>query len=54
MDAVHKCRVVPHFRRQWREQMPDPLLLRHIHVEVAYHHQTAKRANIFLFTRKLA
>ena len=41
VDAVHERRVVAHLRRQRAEQMADPLLLLHVHVEVADHHDAA-------------
>ena len=35
VDAVHERGVVAHLRRQRAEQVPDPLLVLDVHVEVA-------------------
>ena len=41
MDAVHQRRVIPHFRRHRAEQVANPLLVLHVHVEVADHDDAA-------------
>ena len=43
-----KRRVVPHLRRHRAEQVADPLLVLHVHVEVADHHDAAVGADALL------
>ena len=53
MDAVHESGVLSHLGRQWAEKMPNPLLVLHVHVEVANHDDTPIGANAFLAAAEL-
>jgi len=48
MDTVHECGVVTHLRRQWAGQMPSPLLVLDVDVEIAHHHYAAVGAYALL------
>ena len=48
VDAVHERGVVAHLGRQRAEQVADPLLVLHVHVEVADHHDAAVGADALL------
>ena len=54
MDAVHEGRVVPHLGRHRAEQVADPLLVLHVHVEVADHHDAAVGPDALLAAAELA
>lgn len=46
--------VVAHFRRQWAQQMSNPLLLLDVHIEIADHHEAAVGANVFFAAAELS
>ncbi len=48
VDAVHQRRVIAHLGRHGTEQVADPLLVLHIHVEVADHHDRPVGADALL------
>jgi hypothetical protein len=54
VDAVHEGGVVAHLRRQRPEQVPNALLVLHVHVEVADQHDGAVGADALLATAELA
>ena len=54
VDAVHQGRVVSHFRRHRAEQMADPLLVLHVHLEVAHHDDAAVGPDALLAPAELA
>src|SRR5262249_19301770 len=54
VDAVHERRVVPHFGRHWAEQVADPLLVGHVHLEVADHYNAAVCPDALLAAAELA
>src|SRR5260370_23954221 len=45
MNAIHKCRIVTHFRRHWPKKVTNTLLVFYINFEVSNHHDTATRSN---------
>ena len=54
VQPVHERRVAPHLRRQRAQQVADPLLLVHVHIEVANHHDAAIGPDIFLAAAELS
>src|SRR5262249_18943356 len=54
MDAVHESGIIAHLRWQRAEKMTNPLLVLHIHLEVANHNNTAIGADTLLSAAKLA
>ena len=54
VDAVLEGRVVAHLTRQGAEQVADALLLLHIDVEVAHHHDPALSADALLAAAEFA
>ena len=54
VDAVHESSVITHLGRQRAEEMTDPLLVLHIHFEVANHDDAAIGANALLSAAELA
>ena len=54
MDAIHECRVVSHLRRKRPEQVPNRLLVLHIHIEVTYQNDAAIGPNALLAAAEFA
>src|SRR5665213_2092351 len=54
MEPIHECRVVTHLWRHRGQEVPDPLLLLDIDVEVTHHDQTAISPDVFFPTAELA
>jgi len=54
VETIHECRIVTHLWGHWGQEVPDPLLLLDIHVEVPTHDQTAVSPDVFLTTAELA
>src|SRR5262245_43859308 len=54
MQPIHESCVVAHFRWQGAEKVCDALLLLHVNVEVADHHNAALSTNVVLAAAELA
>ena len=54
VDAIHEGCVVAHFRLQRAKQMPHALLVLHIDIEIANHHDAALGPDAFLASAELA
>ncbi len=48
MQTIHESGVVAHLRRKRTEQVANPLLLFHVNIEIADHHDAARRRMLSL------
>ena len=54
MNPIHERRVVAHLRRHRAEQMPDPLLVLNVHLEIADQNDAAIGTDVLLAATELA